>query len=915
MTAKPVKSSFLSSLSIPLISIFFLFAIFSSATARQGPDKVQWIARHLLKGSGNINYAKALAEFVKLSDPRVLPTLMKLLESENTRARAETAGVMWRYNTKDVRKKLVDLTSDLDTAVRIEASKSLCLMKYDAYLSNIIDEMNSKDQSLRTRALRALALVGGDDARKEALRLSKSGSTTDRIWARFALYRMGVDKENQVKALGKILQGFPKAAWLPKKSDPSTKDLAKAARIAAKKKALRLEAAAALSDIGDADALWELLVGTADQSTRRDPSGALRLFSSHGDEAVSTCVKGLSDGRVLVRLGATRAAARLKLSDEAAYRERLANALGTALSDESRLVRLNAIRAIAIQSMSSQAQKLIRAARNSDNDTKRAAILAIGVLKSDEHLADLVRMLDTEKSVKVRKAIYKAISQMRSPSAVGPMLSMLKKLYKNRKSSSKTAEELPLCIEALASSGDRAAQKALHLLDKLQGEKRTLMVEVLARSGSAKAIDFFLDILRDSPPEPDDASVRFFDSLDSSFAPSLQKLIEQESAMWIRVILARALFRLGKTEYGRGILWALKNKDAYYRRLGAAEADGLQVPGSIRPLISLLTDKPDTAWYAARALMSFGIPRATEAIIQAATSDSSSLRLRKKVPVTLFWEGQPSSSNPYAKEVDNERVWVLFAEDRIGGKLDLFLTWSGDGKTWTKPVFSGLTSFYDPSGRVPPPTFSIKVRGRDITIALTRTFAQSTSLTKPRFKTVQKVFKRKLKEFFNDKDSDGLKDIEESKRFTNPSRADTDRDGLDDGQDKNPLAKPISEFKDSDVLKLLSFSYSLLVKNDIPLDRKLLVVEIVPGQSRPPELPTWPWLVLHLKKEQASKLWRNTGGGFPRIRFGRTEISKDGKRAMQFMEIIKALDDVEQVEVGFIKRAGQWMVGSYQHSD
>ncbi len=895
-------------------TIFFIFVTCSYATAEQPPDKVKWIASHLLTGSKNIDYSKALDRFVKFSDPRVLPTLMRLLDSDNTIAKAETAGVMWHYNTKEVRKKLVELTSDLQAPVRIEASKSLCLMKYRAYLDNILEELKSKQQDVRNRALKALALVGGPEAQEAATKLVSSGTPLDRVWARYALYGMDVDKTKQVKVLGKILSGFPKAAWLLKKRDPTLKDISRSAKIASKGKNLRVAAGMALSKIGQDDALWQLMVGTADQSTRRDDFGALALISSFGDQAVSACVRGLSDDRVLVRLGAARTAARLRLHSEAS-KDALANALGPSVEDESRLVRLAALKAITVHGMSSQTQHLLKAARSSGPDTRRWAILALGAMKNDEHLDDLVRMLNSEKSVKVRKAIYKAISMVESPAAVGPMMSMLKKLFKQRSSSSKAAEELPLCIEALASSGDPAAKIALRLLDKLQGEKRDLMVEVLARTGSSLAVDFFMDILRDAPPRPDSPAVRFFDSLDSSFVPSLEKLITQETAMWIRVILARALFRLGETQYGRGILWALKNNDVYYRRLGAAEASGLEVPGSVHPLISLLTDEPETAWYAARALMSIGTPKAIDAILQACLSEDGSLRQRRKVPVTLYWEAQRSTGHPYAKEVDNERVWVLFAEDRIGGKLDLFLTWSGDGSTWTEPVFTGLSSFYDPSGQVPPPTFSIKVRGRDITLALTRTFAKSFSSTKPKFTTIQRVFKRKLKEFFSDKDSDGLKDLEESSRFTNPSRADTDRDGIDDGQDKNPLAKPISAGKDIDILRLLAFSQSLLVKRDLSPHSKLLVVEVVAGQRRPPELPTWPWLVLHLKPEQIAKFWKDTGGGFPRVRFGRTEIKKDGTRAIQFMDIFNSMDDVDQIEVTFVKRVGQWLVRSYRHSD
>lgn len=880
--------------------------------ARADQDQVDWMARKLLSGKDVLDYELALEQFAKVSDPRVLPTLLKLLDKDATNVRAEAAGVMWHYNTKEVRSKLVEMINDLDTAVRIEAAKSLCLMGYTANHSVIVEALGDKQQPVRSRALRALAKLEGEPSQKAAAKLVKSRSAIDRVWAAYALYQLGVDLDDRLTELEHQLLSFPKAAWLARKQNPTVADLARAAELGAKNKGPRLAAADALSRIGDDRAIAVLVKGTADRASLHDRSGALRLLLRHRDDAAVACAQALADERVLVRLGAAQAGGRLKLSSHAA-KSALAEALGRAVTDSARLVRVAALRAIGVQAFISQVDAIVRALRSEDARTRRAAALAMGKLGaagSDRGLEVLLQGLGRETDAGVRRALYLAIEALHSERAVRPMLSKLKDLFKRRRTEPRASEELPLCIRALAAAGEPAAAKVLAMLPKLEGEKRKLLVEVLARTGSEKAIDFFMDQLRESPPRPDAPAVRFFDSLDARFVPELEKLIERETAMWIRVILARALFRLGKPAFGRGILWGLKNEDVYYRRLAAALCNDLKLPGSLAALSALLTDEPETALYAARALMSNGSRRAVDALVRGLGSES--LRARRKVPVTLFWEGQRTARNPFAKEVDNDRVWVLFAEDRLGGKLDLFLTWSADGKTWTDPVFTGLTSFADPTGRVPPPTFSLKVRGRKITIGLTRTFAQGANPANPRFKTLQRVHQHELKDFFRDRDSDGLKDMLEQTRFTNPTRRDTDGDGLDDGEDKNPLARPVDPDRDVDLIRVLAFSHALLVEAQIPTEGRLLVVESPPGARRPPELPTWPWLVLHLRPDQSLKLWRETGGGYPRIAFGKTEFKDKRSRAIQELEVNKAPGDVDRFEVDFRKRDDTWVVSSFR---
>jgi len=888
-----------------LIACLLLFhqASFSQA----GNDRIAWMASRLLSGKGILDYELAAGRFVAFPDPRVLPTLIKMTQGENDTARAAAAGVLWRYNNDESRKRLLDLIQDASPPVRVEAAKSLCLMKYTANLPIVSKELLAKDHQVRARALRALTEVGTEAARGAIESFKTPASPLDQVWVAYSRYRLGIDPQGQLGVLTKRLLEVPETAWLLNRRDPVSADLEWAAKQGEKGVAIRLEAAAALSRIGDEKALALLVDATGDLALAAKPTGPRKLLRRHGDQAVLALARGLGSPRVLVRLGSSIVARHMRLRASAA-REALSHGLQKCLVDESRLVRLAAMRAIPALGLRDHVDALVKNLGHSDDPTRSAAARALGRLADSRAVQPLIGRLGKEKNPSVIRDIYRSLKDIGSSSAVDPLMKRLSRLHEDSRSSEQAADEMRPCIQAIAAGGDSAAKQALALLDRAKGERRRLLTEVLANSGSTLGLDFFLDRLRENPPDPDGPEVRFFDSLDKGMAPKLEEMITDESAMWIRVILARALVKMGKREYARGIIWGLRNEDAYMKMLAAALSAGIKIPGSVEPLTRLLTDKPRTARFAARALLEDGSAKAVSGVLNGLSS--SSFRRRTPLPLTPFWEGHHSATHPFAKEVDNERVWVLFAENRIGRNMDLFITWSIDGRIWKEPAFTGLTSFSDKGLGVAPPTFSLKVRGRDITIALTRTFAQSASFEHPSFKTLQRVHRFKLQDFFRDHDSDGLADLEEKAFFTNPQNRDTDRDGIPDGQDKNPLAPPADVNKDQDVLKALAFSHAYLTKDLFPRQAQLLIVRQIPGRRNTPELAVFPGLVLHLNKEQIRGIWKSTGGGFPQIQFEPALIRNDS--ATQIFTVFKGINDEERYEAVFEKTDGQWILVRFE---
>jgi hypothetical protein len=103
------------------------------------------------------------------------------------------------------------------------------------------------------------------------------------------------------------------------------------------------------------------------------------------------------------------------------------------------------------------------------------------------------------------------------------------------------------------------------------------------------------------------------------------------------------------------------------------------------------------------------------------------------------------------------RWWAVFEWDKFGlaneegGEPDLWVTSSTDGQFWDPPIL---------------------IQRREPLMDWLREVAEDRS---------------RLGEFTKDSDADGLPDLVESRYETDPANPDTDGDGVDDGEDGNPL--------------------------------------------------------------------------------------------------------------------------------
>jgi hypothetical protein len=142
-------------------------------------------------------------------------------------------------------------------------------------------------------------------------------------------------------------------------------------------------------------------------------------------------------------------------------------------------------------------------------------------------------------------------------------------------------------------------------------------------------------------------------------------------------------------------------------------------------------------------------------------------------------------------ETGDRAKWAVFPWRRYG-KQDIWLTKSNQEGKWLDPILLNLPDMPH-LARMSDTTFdkkcSLKIEREAITVACNgRTFGTNLSDT------------------LRDSDADGLPDAVEARFSTNPSKPDSDEDGVLDGTDCNPLTRRHAECSDTTEIRQAVFS-------------------------------------------------------------------------------------------------------------
>jgi hypothetical protein len=223
-------------------------------------------------------------------------------------------------------------------------------------------------------------------------------------------------------------------------------------------------------------------------------------------------------------------------------------------------------------------------------------------------------------------------------------------------------------------------------------------------------------------------------------------------------------------------------------------------------------------------------------------------RIEKKPQPASVGSRSAKERNVFAK--DERGVSYSLETSFKFGAEDIYLYYSSDGKTWSKPLFTGLSISQESSLS----DCKVSVSGGKIEITYDKAidFGKSSQREKVSFT---------LSDLERDTDRDGLTDIEEVRLRTDPARADTDGDGVKDSEDMNPL---VAKKKLTEMQKIRQAAFRRMVQmRDTDQTRvfgsSLIIVQTPSSEKQ--EFQGHDFFVLNLTEEEVQDFKSQFGDG------------------------------------------------------
>jgi hypothetical protein len=155
----------------------------------------------------------------------------------------------------------------------------------------------------------------------------------------------------------------------------------------------------------------------------------------------------------------------------------------------------------------------------------------------------------------------------------------------------------------------------------------------------------------------------------------------------------------------------------------------------------------------------------------------------------------PYKLSPLAKTTDEKNAtWALFQWNCHSADAEIWICKSLGDVLWSQPILldlPGITEFYP----------FIRKRGKwDV--------KRSFQIKNGSIKIVidEKIWESRISDHLADMDMDGLTDLVEARLLTDPNDPDSDRDGLPDGRDSNPLTPKHNDTNDVTQIRQAVFS-------------------------------------------------------------------------------------------------------------
>jgi len=260
-------------------------------------------------------------------------------------------------------------------------------------------------------------------------------------------------------------------------------------------------------------------------------------------------------------------------------------------------------------------------------------------------------------------------------------------------------------------------------------------------------------------------------------------------------------------------------------------------------------------------------------------------------------EVQPmkESGFDYGFEADGKE-YKTFISNRFGTN-DIWLAWSTDGKSYNA-LFTGCTLRFEAWSEA----YTAAYKDGKIVISYEKAINRGQDEAHTRFVA-------SLAEIERDSDSDGLTDLVEYRFGTDANEPDTDKDGIKDGEDGNPLAAANDNLREEQEVWKVAFEQH---RDKLEyLARDELLIAVFDSETDYLELSTWPMPVLSSTEDDLERYRTDIGFGTRCVFFKEITYSKsiDGNRTATFeiQEFYMPLQ-ARGIKITLEKRDGKWII-------
>ena len=396
--------------------------------------------------------------------PKVLQTLLLLLQDEKWQLRELSARALGKSRDRRVVRPLIQLLKDDDDDVRQTAIEALAKLGVTQANRQLFSILRNEDDAVRTSAARALAVLGNKrQVIKELLPLLK-----DDDWE---------VRQSAVEALGQLKAASAMESLLETLRDADYD--------------VRQSAVTVLGTLGNSRAIEPLLRSLRDQNENVRNSAAQAILRITGTGSSAVLTRALEGKSRLVRQRASEALG--QAGDQRALTQLL-----RALRYKDPEARRNAAKGIGAVCDSRGVKPLVKALRDSDSGVRQNAARALGQIGHKDAVVPLLRTLnDSDHNV-----ITTAVDAL---AGLGQSARAIKALIKSLRATSTPANGF-----SVAQGLGRIAQGDVRLIHELVELGKTenidtrysisFSVKTLAPADPKSASEFALTNLRETAP-------------------------------------------------------------------------------------------------------------------------------------------------------------------------------------------------------------------------------------------------------------------------------------------------------------------------------------------------------------------------------------------------------------------------------